>query len=157
MLLNCGVGEDSWESLGLQRGQTSQSQRKSFLNSHWKDWCWSWNSYTLAIWRKEPTQWKRPWCWERLKAGEEGGNRAWDGWMAPLTQWTRVWASSRRWWRTGKPGVLQSMRLQRVRRDLGTEQQTKNKCIVLKCLLTDCVLIARAKIMVMQWRNQTSK
>ena len=64
---------------------------------------------------------------------------------------------SGRWWRTGKPGMLKSMRSQRIRCDLGTEQQTKDKCIVLKCLLTDCLLIARAKIMVMQWRNQTSK
>ena len=39
---------------------------------HWKDWCWSWNSNTLATWCKELTPWKRPWCWERLKAGEEG-------------------------------------------------------------------------------------
>ena len=53
----------------------------------------------------EPTHWKRPWCWERLKAGE-GGNRGWDGWMASPTQWTWVWASSGRQWRTGKPGML---------------------------------------------------
>ena len=44
MLLNCGVGEDSWESLELQGNETSQSQRKSILNIHWKDWCWSWTS-----------------------------------------------------------------------------------------------------------------
>ena len=55
--------------------------------------------------------WKRPWQWERLKAGGEGGDRGWDGWMASLTQWTCVWANSGRPWRTGKPGVLQSMRL----------------------------------------------
>ena len=55
MLLNCGVGEDSWESLGLQGDQTSQSCRKSTLNIHWKDWCWSWNSNTLAIWCEELT------------------------------------------------------------------------------------------------------
>ena len=48
MLLNCGVGEDSWESLGLQRDQTSQSWRKSTLDIHWKDWWWSWSSNTLA-------------------------------------------------------------------------------------------------------------
>ena len=53
--------------------------------------------------------WNRPWCWERLKAGGEGDSRGWDGWMASLTQWTWVSANSRRWWRTGKPGVLQSM------------------------------------------------
>ena len=42
---------------------------KSVLNIHWKDWCWSWNSNTLATWCEEPAHWKRPWCWERLKAG----------------------------------------------------------------------------------------
>ena len=50
MLLNCGVGEDSWESLGQQGDQTSPSKRKSVLNIHWKDWCWSWSSGTLATW-----------------------------------------------------------------------------------------------------------
>ena len=63
----------------------------------------------------------RPWCWERLKAGAEGDDRGWDGWMASPTQWTWVWVSSRSWWWTGKPGVLQSMGLQRVRHDLVTE------------------------------------
>ena len=80
MLLKCDVGEDSWESPGLQV-QTSQSYRKSALSIHCKDWCWSWNSKSLAIWCKELTYRKRPWCWERLKAGE-GANRGWDGWMA---------------------------------------------------------------------------
>ena len=47
------------------------------LNSHWKDWCWSWNSTTLAIWFEEPTHLKRPWCWERLKVGGEGDDRGW--------------------------------------------------------------------------------
>ena len=53
MLLNCGVGEDSWESLRLQWDQTSQSWRKSILNIHWKDWCWSWNSNTLVTWCRD--------------------------------------------------------------------------------------------------------
>ena len=66
---------------------------------------------------------QRPWCWERLKAGGEGGNRRWDGWMASLTQWTWVWASSQWWWRTGKSGILQSMGSQRVGHDWKTEQQ----------------------------------
>ena len=52
----------------------------------WKDWCWSWNSNTLATWYKELTHLKRPWCWERLKAGGEGDDREWDDWMASLTQ-----------------------------------------------------------------------
>ena len=63
------------------------------LNIHWKDWCWSWSSNTLATWFKEPTHWKRPRCWERLKAGGEGGDRGWEGWMASLTQWTWIWAN----------------------------------------------------------------
>ena len=67
----------------------------------------------------------RPWCWERLKAGGEGDNRGWDGWMASLTQWTWVWANSGRWWRTEKPGVLQSMGLLRVGH-WATEQQNNS-------------------------------
>ena len=101
MLLNCGAGEDSWESFGLQGNQTSQSYRKSILDIHWKDWPWSWSSNALATWQEELTHLKRPWCWERLKAGEEGDDRGWDDWMASLTQWTWVWASSRNWWWTG--------------------------------------------------------
>ena len=121
MFLNCSVGEDSWESLGLQGDPTSPSKRKSVLNIHWKDWCWSWNSNTLATWWEELTLLKRPWCWKRLKAGVEGDDRGWGGWMASPTQWTWVWASSWSWWWTGKPGVLQSMGLQRAGHDWMTE------------------------------------
>ena len=121
MLLNCGVGEDSWESLGLQGGPTRPSYRKSVLGAHCKDCCWSWNSNTLATWWGELTHWKRPWCWELLKAGGEGINRKWDGWMASPTQWTWVWASSGSWWWTEKSGVLQSMGSQRIRHDWVTE------------------------------------
>ena len=62
---------------------------------------------TLTSWWKEPTHWKRPWCWERQRVEGEGDDRGWDGWMASPTQWTWVWANSRRHRRTGKPGVLQ--------------------------------------------------
>ena len=55
----------------------------------------NWSSNTLATWYEEPTRSKRPWCWERLKAGE-GDNRGWDGWMALSIQWTWVWANSGR-------------------------------------------------------------
>ena len=114
------VWEDSWESLGWQGDPTSPSKRKSVLNIHWKDWCWSWNYSTLATWCKELTHWKRPWCWERLKAGERG-DRGWDDWMTSPTQWTWVWVCSRSWWWTGKPGMVQSMGSQRVRPDWATE------------------------------------
>ena len=82
-----------------------------------KDWCWSWNSNTLATGCKELTHLKRPWCWERLKAGEVGDDRGWDGWMASLTQWTWVWVNSGSWWWTERPGVLQSMGSQRAGHD----------------------------------------
>ena len=62
-------------------------------------------------------------CWERLKAGGEEDDRGRDGWMASLTRWTWVWANSRRWWRTGKPGVLEPVGSQRVQRDWAAEQQ----------------------------------
>ena len=52
----------------------------------------------LATLCQELTDWKRPWCWGRLKAGGEGDDRGWDGWMVSLTQWTWIWASSRSWW-----------------------------------------------------------
>ena len=67
------------KTLGQQGDPTSPSSRKSVLNIHWKDWCWSWNSNTLAIWCEELTHLKRSWCWERLKAGGEGDDRRWDG------------------------------------------------------------------------------
>ena len=79
MLLNCRLGKDSWESLGLQGDQTGQFYRKSVLNIHSKDWCWSWSSNTLATKCKELTHWKRSWGWERLKAGGEEDDRGWDG------------------------------------------------------------------------------
>ena len=75
----------------------------------------------LAPWCKEQTHLKRPWCWERLKMGGEGGDRGWDGWMALPTQWTWVWVNSRSWWWTGKPGILQSRGSQWVRHDWVTE------------------------------------
>ena len=77
-------------------------------------------SNTLSTWCKEPTHLKRPWCWERLKAGE-GADRGWDGWMASPIQWTWVWVNSGSWWWTGRPGVLQSMGWQRVRHNWATE------------------------------------
>ena len=64
------------------------------------------SSNALATWCKELTHWKRPRCWERLKAGGEAGIRGWDGWMASPTWWTWVWARSGSWWQTEKPGGL---------------------------------------------------
>ena len=80
---------------------------------------------TLATWCKELTHWEWPWCWERLRAGEEG-DRGWDGWMASPTQWTQVWANSGRSWRTGKPDMLQFMGSQGAGHDWANEQPNSN-------------------------------
>ena len=74
---------------------------------------------TLILWPPDAKNWlirKDPdggkdWRWE------EKGMTGWDCWMASLTWWTWVWASSGSWWYTGKPGVLQSLGLQRVGHD----------------------------------------
>ena len=123
MLLNCGVGDDSWDSFGQQGDWNSQSYRKSTLNIHQKDWYWIWSSNTLATWCEELTHWKRLWCWERLKAGGEEDERGWDSWMESPTYWAWVWANSGIWWRTGKAGMLKSMGSQRVRHKWPSEQQ----------------------------------
>ena len=76
------VGEDSWESLGLQGDQTSQSQRKSILNIHWKDWCWSSNA--LATWCEEPTH-EDPDAWKDWRQEEKGMTEdemeGWHHWL----------------------------------------------------------------------------
>ena len=78
-------------------------------------------SVFLWYWKTPPDvngdSWKRPLWWERLRAGGEGYDRRWVGWMASPTRWTWVWASSRSWWWTGRPGVLQPTGSQRVGHD----------------------------------------
>ena len=98
-----------WRRL-LRVPWTARRSNQSTLSKpviHLKDWCWS--SNTLATQCEEMTHWKRPWCWERLRAEVEEGIRGWDGWMASSLQRTWTWANSRRWWGTGRPGVLQLM------------------------------------------------
>ena len=128
-----------WRRL-LRVPWTARRSNQSILkeisqNIHWEDWYWSWNSNTLATWFEELTHWKTPWCWERLKAGGEGDDRGWDGWMASLTRWTWVWASSGSWWWTGRPGVLQSMGSQRVRHNWMTELNWKVSELVQRVLM----------------------
>ena len=94
-----------WKRL-LRVPWTARKSNQSMLKEispeyYWKYWCWSWNSNTLVTWCEESTHWKRPWCWERLKAGGEGDGRGWDSWMVSPTWWTWVWGSSRSWWWTG--------------------------------------------------------
>ena len=106
-----------WTARGSNQSILKEISPEYSLN----DWCWSWNSNTLASWCKEPTHWKRPWCWKKLKAEGEGDDRGWDGWMASPTWCTWVWASSRSWWWAGKHAVLQFMGLQKVGHNLVTE------------------------------------
>ena len=108
MLLNCGVGEDSWESLGLQEIQSVHPKGN-------QSWVFTGKTDVeaetlMATSCKELTHLKRPWCWERLRAGGEGDDRGWDGWMASLTQWIWVWVNSRSWWCILSPRVLPFMR-----------------------------------------------
>ena len=114
MLSSCGAGED------LRVPWTARKSKQSVLKEvnpriHWKNWCWSWSSNTLPIWCEELTHWKRCWCWERLMARREGGNRGWDGQMASLTDGHEFEQTP------GKPGMLQFLGSQRVGHDLATE------------------------------------
>ena len=88
----------------------------------------------LKLWPPDAKNWlirKDPDCWERLKAGGEGDDRGWDGWMASPTSGTWIWASSGSWWWTGRPDVLQSMGSQRVRHDWETELNWTEDCLTL--------------------------
>ena len=109
MLLNCVVGEDSWASLGLQEDPTSPSCRKSVLNIHWKDWCWSWNSNTLATWCEETYSFEKTLMLGRIEGGRRREQQRLRQLADITNQWTWVWVSLRSLWWTGKPGVLQSM------------------------------------------------
>ena len=121
MLLNCGVGEDSWESLGYKEIQPFHPKRDQFWVFIVKT---DVEAETPILWSPDAKSWpwlKRPWFCERLKEGRKGDDRGWDVWMASLTQWTWVWVTSSSWWWTGRPGVLQFVGLQRVRHDWVTE------------------------------------
>ena len=120
MFLNCGV-EDSWESLHCKEIQpVCPKGNQSWIFIGRTDT----EAETLMLWRPDAKNWligKGSWCWERLKAGGEGDDRRWDDWMASLTWWLWVSISSGSLWWTGKHGVLQSMRMQRLRHDWETE------------------------------------
>ena len=123
MLLNCGVGEDSWESLGLPR-RPNQSIPKEINPEYSLEGLMpklKLQYFGRLMWRADSLE--KTLMLTKIEGRRKGDDRGWDGWMASLTQWTWVSASSGRWWRTGKPGVLQSMRLQRVGQDWVTEQQ----------------------------------
>ena len=92
-------GDQSW----VFTGRTDEAETPILWPPHTKSW---------IIWL---------WYWERLRAGGEGDNRGWDGWMASPTQWTWVWVNSESWGWTGRPGILRFIGSQRVRHNWATE------------------------------------
>ena len=94
---------------------------RSVLSVHWEDWCWSWNSNTSRHLMQRADSFEKTLMWERLRAGGEGDDRGWDGWMASLTRWSWVWVNSGNWWWTGRPGVLRFMGSQSIGQDWATE------------------------------------
>ena len=120
MLLNCGVGEDSWESLRLQGVHPKGDQSWVFIGRTDVE------TETPVLWPPHVKCWligKDPDAGGRgeLGAGGEGDNRGWDGWMASPIQWAWIWVNSGSWWWIGWPGMLRFMGSQRVRHDWVTE------------------------------------
>ena len=108
----------SWTCKDIQPVHPRGNQSWIFIGST------DFEAETPIFWPPDVKNWhslKSPWCWERLKAGREGDNRGWNGWVASPTQWTWVWVSSGSWWWMGKSGVLQSMGSQRFGHNWATE------------------------------------
>ena len=128
MLLNCGIGE-------ALEGPLDCKEIKPVKPEGNQSWIFigrtDAEAETPILWPSEElTHWERPWFWERLKAGGERDDRGWDGCMTSLTGWTWVGASSKSWWWTGNPGVLQSMGSQRVGHDWVTELNWKKSSLM---------------------------
>ena len=117
MLSNCDAGKNSWESLGLQGDQTSESWRKSILNIHWKDWCWSWSSSTLTTWCEELTHWKKTLMLGMTEGRRRRGQQRMR-WLDSITD-SMDMSLSKLWEmvKDREPGVLQSTGLKRVGHD----------------------------------------
>ena len=127
----------AWQSNKALLFYFAQNSVRFDLTLVYRDWAFG---ISCSVARSCPTHWKRPWCWERLRAGGEGDGRGWGRGTASPTRWTWVWASSGRWWRTGKPGVLQSMGFQRTGHDWVTEWQIPSQ-INIKAYLSKFLLL----------------
>jgi len=123
MLSNCGAEEDSWESLDwkeIKSVDPKGNQPWIFIGKTDAEapvlWSLMWRAHSF----------EKTLMLGKIEGRRKEDNSKWDSWMASPTQWTWVWANSRRWWRTGKPGVLQFMGSQRIGNDLMSEQQLEN-------------------------------
>ena len=119
MLLNSGVGENSWESLGLSR-RSNRWSNQSILREISPEYSLEGLILKLKLQyfghlMQRTDSLEKTLMLGKIEGGRRRGDLGWDGWMASPTQWTWAWVNSRSWWWTGKPGVLQSMGSQRVR------------------------------------------
>ena len=121
MFLNCGVGEDSWDSPWTARRSNQSILKEISPGCSLEGLMLKLKLQYFGHLMRRVDSWKRLWCWEGLGAGGEGDDGGWDGWMASPTRWTWVWVNSGSWWWTGRPGVLQFMGSQRVGEDWVTE------------------------------------
>ena len=133
MLLNCGDGEDSWRI-----PWTATWSNQSILKKITPEYSLEGLMLKLKLQyfghlMQRTGSWRRPWSWGILKAGREGDNRRWNGWMVSPTQWTWVWINSGSWWWTGRPGVLQSMGSQRVEHNWATEMNLTELMMAVYC------------------------
>ena len=128
MLLNCGVGEDGWESLGLQGDLTRDLLEEISPECSLEGLMLKLKLQYFGHLMQRADSLEKTLMLGKIEGRKRREDREWDRWVASPTQWTWVWANSRRWWRRGKPGMLQSMGWQRVGHDWATE---------LNCFITE--------------------
>ena len=117
MFLNCGTGEVSWTARRSNQSILKEISPGCSLEGLMLMLKFQYFGHLM----RRADSLERPWCWETLRAGGEGDDRGWDGWMASVTRWTWVWVNSESWWWTGRPGMLRIMGSQKVRHDWATE------------------------------------
>ena len=123
MLLNCGVGEDSWESLGLQGASNQYILKEITPGCSLEGQMLKMKFQYLGHLMQRADSLEKTLILGKIEGRRRRGqdNRGWDGWLASLDQWACVWVDSGSWWWTGRPGMLWFMGSQRVKHNLKTE------------------------------------